>query len=472
MKKKNLLYIFADQWRYHAVGEVREDAVLTPNIDEFAKESMRCDQAISTYPLCSPHRAALLTGKYPLSCGMWSNCKPGLYDKLMLRDQEVLISDVLHEHGYDTAYIGKWHLDSSELNFHKHPASGAVNWDAYTPPGDRRHHFDFWYSYGAMDNHLDPHYWRDTDSQIKPKKWSVEHETDVALEYLERRQDVAEKGLGSQAPKPFCMFISWNPPHPPYDQVPDRYLELYPEGSEAFRENVPQAMRDDPGYRKSWREYYAAVSGVDDQFGRILAYLKESGLDQDTIVVLSADHGDCMGSHGVYGKNIWWEESVRIPLYIGGPELASGTTDTLLVSCDHMPTLLDLLDTPIPDTVEGVSHASVFRGEPLEHPIRDHAFLCMVPGMPKMVAEYTRRGLDNRCFGWRGVRTLRYTYIVDNGTSPGEPQRRYIYDNVEDPYQMDGKELAIDDPVCKEWDMILRTYLEEQQDGFLLENTL
>lgn len=470
-KKKNLLYIFADQWRYHAVGEVGEDPVLTPNMDVFAKEAMRCDQAVSTYPLCSPHRASLLTGRYPLSCGMWTNCKPGLYDKLMLRDQETLISDVLHDEGYDTAYIGKWHLDASELNFHRRPASGAVNWDAYTPPGDRRHHFDFWYSYGAMDNHLDPHYWMDTERQLKPGKWSVENETDVALEYLSRQRDGMAAGASSDG-KPFCMFLSWNPPHPPYDQVPEKYLQLYPEGSEVFRKNVPRSMMEDPEYRKAWREYYAAVSGVDEQFGRILDYLKRTGLDKDTIVVLSADHGDCMGSHGVYGKNVWWEESVRIPLYVRGPQVVPGTTDTLLVSCDHMPTLLDLLEAPIPDTVEGVSHAKVFRGERLGQSVREHAFLCMVPGMPSMVAEYTRRGLDNRCFGWRGVRTLRHTYVVDNGTVPGTSQRRFLYDNLEDPYQMAGMELSADDPVCKDWDDILRSYFAQQQDGFLLENRI
>ncbi len=466
MKRKNLLYIFADQWRYHAVGSVCQDSVQTPNIDDFAHDAMRCDQAISTYPLCSPHRAALLTGKYPLSCGMWTNCKPGLYDKLMLRDQEVLISDVLHGEGYDTAYVGKWHLDTSELNFHRRPASGAVNWDAYTPPGDRRHHFDFWYSYGAMDNHLDPHYWMDTDRRIKPGKWSVENETDVVLDYLERRRSAAE----GREEKPFCLFLSWNPPHPPYDQVPEKYLRLYPEGSEVFRENVPQSMREDSAYRRAWREYYAAVSGVDEQFGRILSYLKESGIEDDTIVVLSADHGDCMGSHGVYGKNVWWEESIRIPLYVRGLGIASGSTDTLLVSCDHMPTLLDLLDVPIPDSVEGVSHAQVFRGETPKHPVREHAFLCMVPGMPSMVAEYTKRGLDNRCFGWRGVRTLHHTYVVDNGTVPGVPQRRYLYDNLTDPYQLSGTELSVDDPACEAWDEILRSYLAQQQDGFLLEN--
>jgi arylsulfatase A-like enzyme len=460
--KRNLLYVFADQWRYHAVGAVGQDPVQTPNIDGFAAQSMCCDQAVSTYPLCSPHRAALLTGRYPLSCGMWTNCKIGLSEKLMLHDQEVLISDVLHDAGYDTAYVGKWHLDSSELNFSAHPESGARGWDAYTPPGDRRHHFDFWYSYGAMDDHLDPHYWMDDPTQLRPGLWSVEHETDVALEYLARRQE-----SGTQ--RPFCMFLSWNPPHPPYDQVPQRYLDLYPGECDAFRANVPSSMRDDPAYHAAMRQYFAAVSGVDDQFGRILDFLRANGLDDDTLVVLSSDHGDCLGSHGVYGKNIWWEESIRIPLYVRGPGVKAGHTDSLVVSCDHMPTLLDLLDVPIPDTVEGLSHAAVLRGASNQFPIRTHAFHCMIPGMPETVQEYTRRGLDNRGFGWRAVRTLRHTYVVDNGTVPEAEQKRWLFDNETDPFQLHGMELTPSDPLCREWDDILRSYLSSQRDGFLLE---
>ena len=129
MKQKNLLYIFADQWRYHAAGFAHEDTVLTPNMDAFAKKSMCFTQAVSTYPLCSPHRAALFTGKYPTSCGMWTNCKTGLNEALMLKPQETCISDVLHDSGYYTGYIGKWHLDASEMNFTPNPISGAADWD-------------------------------------------------------------------------------------------------------------------------------------------------------------------------------------------------------------------------------------------------------------------------------------------------------------------------------------------------------
>ena len=484
-KKKNLLYVFADQWRYHAVGAAREDTVFTPHMDAFAQESVCCTNAVSSYPLCSPHRAALLTGKYPLSCGMWTNCKTGLDISPCLAPQEILISDVLKKHGYDTAYIGKWHLDSSDLNYFAQPENGCIGWDAYTPPGCRRHGFDFWYSYGAMDEHLKPHYWTTEGKREEVSKWSVEHETDILLSYLENRTKTADSA-------PFCAFVSWNPPHPPYDQVPDTYLERYAHLD--FRANVPDSMRSDDIYHKKMREYYAAVSGLDEQFARIISFLDEKKLTEDTLIVLSADHGDCMGSHGLYGKNVWYEESIRIPLYIGGgvlksaaavresrfaaartqknPEMPPFVCDALIESCDHMPTLLDMLDIPLPPTVEGMSAAdavaAAYTGKECTHE-KKAAFLCMLPGMPELIEPFKKEGLDSKCYGWRGVRTAEATYVIDNGTVPHSEQRRLLYDNVLDPYQLNPVELQAGDPRCEQYESLLRDWCAAHKDFFLFE---
>lgn len=452
----NLLYVFADQWRAHAVGAAGQDPVKTPNMDAFAEESVCFSNAISTYPLCSPHRASLLTGKYPYSLGMWTNCKIGLDEVVMLKPQETTIADVLHEEGYQTAYIGKWHLDGSEMNFKKEPVSGAVHWDAYTPPGERRHHFDFWYSYGAMDNHLSPHYWRDTPDKLIHEQWSVEHETDVAIDYLEKRDKE----------KPFCMFLSWNPPHPPYDQLPERYYRMYEEEVLAFRENVPEEWRKNPEFLRKMREYFGAVSGVDENFGRLMDYLKTNNLTEDTLIVLSADHGDCMGSHGLYGKNVWYEESICIPLYIGGAGIIKGETDALISSQDHMPTLLDFLGVKIPDTVQGQSFAHYLKKECGRREEPDEVFLCMIPGMPEMVKAYSSLGLNHKSFGWRGLRTRTHTYVVDNGDKPGAEQVRCLYHNEEDIYQMHPVILSREE--AAEWDAVLRTYLDRISDPFLL----
>lgn len=455
MAKKNLLYIFADQWRKTAIGFENVDSVHTPTMDAFASESMVFNNAISTYPLCSPHRAALLTGKYPYSCGMWTNCKIGLDEVVMLKPQEVTIANVLKEEGYATSYIGKWHLDASEMNFHKEPESGAINWDAYTPPGERRQGFDFWFSYGAMDKHLDPHYWQNTQDKIEPKKWSPEVETDVAIEYLENRDKE----------KPFCMFISWNPPHPPYDKVPEKYVEMVKDIN--LKENVPDEFKNDPKFIKTVREYYGAICGLDENFKRILDYLKQNNLEEDTIVVLSADHGEMLGSHGLMGKNIWYEESIKIPLLIRGKGIRADQTDVLLSSKDHMPTLLDLLDVEIPDCVEGISFKNILINEPMYEP--DSVFLSMIPGMPSLIEPYRKRGLNNKAYGWRGIRTKEYTYVVDNGCHPDKKQVRYLYDLKNDPMQLNPVVLDKNDGQSLMYDKKLHQYLELISDPFLLE---
>lgn len=457
MSKKNLIYVFADQWRGQAIGAAGEDQVKTPHMDGFAKESMAFCHALSTYPLCSPHRASLLTGKYPYCCGMWTNCKTGLDEVVMLKPQEVTITDILHDNGYENAYIGKYHLDASEMNFHKTPQSGAVNWDAFTPQGERRHHVDFWYSYGAMDNHLTPHYWKDDYNMERVVKWSPEHETDVALSYLDHRDKT----------RPFCLFLSWNPPHPPYDLLPADYQKRYENRELRFRPNVPEELRQNGNFQKAFREYYGAIEGLDDQFGRMMEYLDREGLTEDTVVVLSADHGDCMGSHGQMGKNIWYEESIRIPLYMRGPHIAKGRSDALIASQDHMPTLLELLDMSIPDTVQGRSFAAIAKGMKMEEE-PESAFLCMIPGMPDLVEEYRKLGLNNKAFGWRGIRTRDVTYVVHNGTVPSQARKRFYYDNHRDPYQMSPVEVQKGDSLAEKYDRLLQVYLEKTKDPFLL----
>lgn len=455
MKNMNLIYIFADQWKKTAIGMEGKEQVITPNIDAFSKECKVFDNAISTYPLCSPHRAALMTGKYPYSCGMWTNCKIGLDETLMLKPQEVTIAKVLKEVGYSTAYIGKWHLDASELNFQRNPQSQAINWDAYTPKGERRHGFDYWYSYGAMDKHLSPHYWQDGPDKIVHDAWSPEVETNMALNYLKERDKS----------KPFCMFISWNPPHPPYDKVPQKYVELYDEIN--FLPNVPDELKEDEEYIKTVKEYYGAITGLDENFKRLMDYLKDNDLEDNTVVVLSADHGDMMGAQGLMGKNVWYEESIQIPFMIRSKGIEAGRYDGLFSSIDHMPTLLDVLDLPVPNTVQGQSFRSALYNNEMNEP--ETVFLSMIPGMPDMVQPFRELGLNNKAFGWRGIRTKSHTYVVDNGIHPDHKQIRYLYDLKEDPYQLNPIILSKNDNRAKNYDGILKEYLEEIRDPFLME---
>ncbi len=457
--KTNLLYIFADQWRAHAIGYRHEDQVCTPAMDQFAEEGKVFDHAYSTYPLCSPHRASLMTGKYPFSVGMWTNCKIGLEEKVMLKPQETCIANVLKDNEYRTAYIGKWHLDASEQNFCENPVSGAKDWDAYTPPGERRQGFDYWLSYGTYDYHLTPHYWHDSPEQICPNKWSVEYETDKVLEYLDEAKDKEE---------PFALFVSYNPPHLPYELVPEEFYQDWKDLPIEFRENVPEDMKTEK-LKIISRQYFAAIAGIDKNFGRIMSFLKDKNMEENTLVVLSADHGEMLGSHGLMSKNIWYEESIHIPLIMRQKgRILPGHNEEIFASPDHMPTLLDLLDIEIPHTCEGYSHKKGIFG--VDENVPKHMFLCSFPGSPEMVDAFSKQGLNHKCFGWRGIKGIGYTFVISNGYKPGEKQVQYFYDDRNDPFQLNPRIIEPDchDENIKKLRELLKGYLEMNHDPFLL----
>ncbi|MCU6712716.1 sulfatase [Paenibacillus sp. J5C_2022] len=476
--RPNIIYVFADQWRRGAMGCMKDDPVITPVMDRFAEDSLLFTQAVSCTPLCSPHRASLMSGRYAMSTGVYTNCKLG--EEIMLSPDEVCIGDVLKREGYATGYIGKWHLDLPEQNVEQEPASGARHWDAYTPPGSKRHGFDFWYSYGAYDQHLNPHYWTDSPDMIKVRQWSPEHETDVALQFLEERSRSKEQ--------PFALFVSWNPPHSPYELVPERYRELYEELPLKLRPNVsaldPLQVHTGetvPGgaerLHRMTKDYYAAVSGLDEQFGRLLDGLRRHGFDDNTIVVLTSDHGELLGSHGLMAKHSWHEESIGIPFLIRWPErIAPGTTDELLNTVDIMPTLLSLCGLDVPDTVQGEDLSAAIRGNAdssgVVHAGRceRYAYISAFPGRKEAIDAYRAAGLDNRRYGWRGLRSRHYTYVVNKGYAPGDATERLLYDLERDPHQLEPLKLDRADahPVADRMERELALRLKETDDEFTL----
>lgn len=191
-------------------------------------------------------------------------------------------------------------------------------------------------------------------------------------------------------------------------------------------------------------------------------------MEEDTIVVLSADHGEMLGSHGEMSKNIWYEESVHIPLYIRQKgRLVPGGYRELVASPDHMPTLLSLLNLSVPDTCQGFDHAAGMMGG--ENSAPQDAFLCSYPGMPQMVSAFEKAGLNSKCYGWRGIRTHTHTYVIYNGYQPGEKQRKLLYDNEKDPYQQSPIRITEENQDLATWyEKRLRDYLEMQQDPFFM----
>lgn len=473
MKKPNLIYIFADQWRRQALGFMNEDPVITPCIDSFAKESVVVEHAISSCPLCSPHRASLMTGKYPISVGVYTNCKTGL--DVYLRPQENSFANVLKKQGYKTGYIGKWHLDNPGLNPEGIQLSEIKGWDAYTPPGEARLGFDFWYSYGADDNHLRPHYWKDDSKALYVNKWSVEHETDIAIDFINN----------NKRDEPFALFLSYNPPHSPYDQVPEKYRSRYKNMPFSLRENVktdyikphthPRVKTNETSVRQMQANYFAAVTGIDDQFSRLLELLKEQELEENTVVVLSSDHGDMLGSHGLIAKHVWYEESIGIPLIIRYPgKLIPKHIDTMIGSADQMPTILGLMGVDKPDELEGIDLHHIFiDGEGLE---RSYEVIAGYPGMIDAQEVFRVQGLNPLAYGWRAIRSKKHICVIHKGYSPLEVPKILMYDLRRDPYQLNPYQLNLkgvrhgkDVTEINNYIQYLKNWLKKHDDPFDIE---
>ena len=193
----NVIYVFPDQYRNMAMGFWHEngfkehinfaaDPVHTPHIDKFAKESLVLSSAMSNCPLSSPHRGSLLTGMYPNKSGIPLNCNSTRPISSLRTDVEC-VSDVFSKNGYDCAYFGKLHADFPTPNDPENPGEYVETkrpvWDAYTPK-ERRHGFNYWYSYGTFDEHKNPHYWDTDGKRHDPKEWSPLHEAKQVISYL------------------------------------------------------------------------------------------------------------------------------------------------------------------------------------------------------------------------------------------------------------------------------------------------
>ncbi|SDL80273.1 sulfatase family protein [Tessaracoccus oleiagri] len=413
---RNLLFVLSDQFRAMAL---EDDPVATPVLDRFAEESIVLSQAVSSYPVCSPHRAMLLTGVHPSRNGVFMNLNTANVEHgVRLRDDVPSWARALADSGYDTAWIGKWHLQEpllpdDEIHGEGRREDGKV-WDAWSPP-HRRFGFKEWYSHGCCDSHLHPHYWPTEAPRERPDRvhrWSAEHETDVAINFLSRPRA-----------NPFALAVSWNPPHQPFDELPPdanrAYAALSPEEL-LVRPNVAWGTPAADEAAAIAPDYFAAVEAIDAQFGRLLETLDRQGLAEDTIVVFTSDHGMQLGSHGLVYKNVPFEESMRLPCVIRVPGVGGRRTSAMLSSVDIAPTLLGLLGVDVPSGMQGRDLSSVLLG--LAEVDRDESALyyCWSPG---------RDGAD-----MRGVRTHGWKYVV--GREPDGRMWQYAIDLQEDPYEL------------------------------------
>lgn len=423
-KSPNVVFVLTDQWRRDATGYGGDPNVLTPNLDKLAIHSVNLTNAVSGCPVCCPYRASLLTGQHPLTHGVFLN-------DLCLKPRGLTLAEVYAKGGYDTAYIGKWHLDG-------HGRASYI-------PRSRRHGFDYWKVLECTHNYNKSYYYSaDSKKRLTWSGYDARAQTDDARSYIRAR---------ARGAKPFILVLSLGPPHNPYQTAPAKYRRMYQGKELKLRDNVPESARKRA--RKDLAGYYAHISALDACIGDLLATIDSAGIADNTIFVFTSDHGDMLGSQGMNRKQKPWDESIMVPFLLRYPAALGGKRRTLgmpINTPDIMPTLLGLSGLEIPKSVEGVDYSGVLLGR--QAPSNDAALItCVSP-----FGEWHRgRGRE-----FRGVRTWRYTYVRDL-KGPW-----LLYDNKTDPHQL--KNLANKPAyaaLAKRLDALLARKLKATGDDFL-----
>jgi len=420
--RPNIVFVFADQWRAQACGYAGDANVQTPHLDRFAEEGLNFTNAVADCPVCSPYRASLLTGLYPLTHGIFLN-------DVCLR-AETSIAHILGQAGYQTAYIGKWHVDG-------HGRSNFI-------PRERRLGLDYWKVLECTHNYNESHYYADGPEKLTWDGYDAIVQTRDAQSFLR----------GCDREQPFVLFLSWGPPHAPYHTAPEKYRALYDPERLQLRPNVPPESEESA--RRDLAGYYAHITALDDCFGELRQTLQEAGLEDNTIFVFTSDHGDMLGSQGQAKKQQPYDESLCVPFlmrYPAGLGAEARQLDPPIMSVDLMPTLLGLCDVDIPNAVEGLDYSQFLHGGP--SPGDDIALI----SCPSPFGQW-RRSAGGR--EYRGVRSKRHTYVraLDGPW--------LLFDNEADPYQQNN---LCGDPdhqeVQKELDAALGRKLRETNDEFL-----
>ena len=422
-KHPNLVYIFSDQHRAEATSYMGNPDVKTPIMDSLAREGISFNMAVSNAPVCGPARASLLTGQLGVTNGVFVN-------DVNLNPEAVTIGKVFKNAGYDTAYIGKWHLDGyGRLSF---------------IPKEHRQGFDFWRAMECTHNYNNSYFYADDSEIIKWEGYDAEAQAKCASGYIRNRNQQ----------KPFVLFLSWGPPHSPYHTAPRTFRTLYDPEELTLRPNVPHELEFK--VKRYLAGYYSHITTLDSYLGIVWNTLIDEGIEGDTIFIYTSDHGDMLGSQGHFNKQRPWDESIRVPFLLRYPALFGSDARQIEIpfsTIDIMPTLLDLCGVEIPDAVEGISFAPYLEyGEP---PKRDAALIeCVHP-----FGQWLKQDGGKE---FRGIRTPRYTYVQDL-SGPW-----LLYDNLTDPYQLGnliGTRVGAD--LLPELNMHLQNLLKEYRDEFL-----
>ena len=440
-RSPNLLFVFSDQQRYSALGANGNQVLRTPVLDGLAADGMVCDGVFSNHPLCSPYRAMLISGRYAWQNGVIDN-------EYRLRPELPTLPGTLREHGYATGHVGTWHLGHGPY------------------PQERRYGLDYLAADNTPGGYFASRYYENESGPYTHPAWGPTGETDLAIRFMERQRE-------ERPDDPFALFLSWRPPHWPYDQYPSEH-GIYDPATVDLPANVPPHMADFA--RREIAEYYGCCTGLDAEMARLLEALERLGLDADTIVCYTSDHGDHLSSHGYTKPSDWWmhhslraskatpyEESAHVPFVIRWPgRIAPGSrSDAFIGTVDLMPSLLGACGVALPEGLQGRDLSPVWRGggPPADRPD--------TPGATESVyLQNMAHGWPNRdgwVGRWRAVRTARYTYARWFANERGP----WLFDRAEDPWEMTNlAESAAARPLLEEMEERLQRWMSGAHDPF------
>jgi N-acetylglucosamine-6-sulfatase len=346
--KRNIVFILTDDQRYDAVGGFGNPFYKTPQLDGLARNGIYFENAFVTTSLCSPSRASILTGLYAHTHRVMNN-STRLSPDIPTFPQE------LQKAGYETAFVGKWHMGGSS--------------DAPRPG------FDHWVSFRGQGVYNNPTFNVD-GKKIKRRGYVTDLITDYAALFIKRQHS-----------KPFMLYVSHKAVHADFQPVA-RYEGRYKDTAYPHPEsmaNTPENYHGKPDWVRKQRDSWHGVDGmynkkrkfdkviqetaeallaVDESVGRIVATLREKGLLESTLLVFTSDNGFLFGEHGLIDKRVMYEPSIRVPLIIHCPELFKGgqRRSEMILNIDFAPTFLDVAGRPIPESMHGMSFYGLLTG--------------------------------------------------------------------------------------------------------------
>lgn len=326
--KPNIIFYFSDQQRWDTLNKE-----IMPNVWELGENGVIFDNSFTCQPVCGPARACLQTGQYATQNKCYRNGIP-------LEENAITLADRFNNNGYDTAYIGKWHLASD-----RYPGRG-IHCEKTAVPKERQGGYKYWRAADILEftsHGYDGFVFDEEGNRIDFEGYRVDRINDFALEYINNHQ----------GDKPFFMFVSQLEPHHQNDR---NTFEGPKDKVEQFRDYpLPEDLTFLEGnYEKEYPDYIAAISSLDENVGRLITCLKEKGIYDNTVIVYTSDHGCHFKTRNMEYKRSCHDSSIRTPLVFGGGAIdKEGIKDCLTSLIDLPPTLLSLADIPVPDSYSG-----------------------------------------------------------------------------------------------------------------------